>query len=316
MGEKEKKRNIAPPLTKEERRKKIASTVLYWVVLNVGTLLLAAGVYFFKAPNNFATGGVSGLSIILAKFLEPLTNGFLGQPEIMMIINVLLLIIGFIFLGRGCTFKTAYCSIVYTFEMWLFKLIPVNLPLTATESLPQGQMFLEFVFAMLLTGAGSAIIFNCKASSGGTDIVALIIKKYTKIKVGNALLITDFLIAASTFFIFGVQTGLYSILGLFAKAFLVDGVIENIGKSKYVTIITARPELIAPFILNNMHRGYTSYKAMGGYSHQEKTVLISVMKRGEALKLKNKIHEVDGDAFVILTDTNEILGKGFRDPSA
>lgn len=283
-------------------KKNILKKVLYWVVLNAGTLLLAAGVYFFKAPNNFATGGVSGISIILNKFIP-----VLGQTEIMMIINVLLLIIGFIFLGRGCTFKTVYCSLVYSLEMQAMKYIPVKLPLT-------DQTFLEFVYAMLLTGVGSAIIFNCKASSGGTDIVALIIKKYTNLKdVGKALLVTDFLIASSTFFIFGVQTGLYSILGLFAKAFLVDGVIENIGKSKYVTIITARPELITPFILEGIHRGYTSYKAVGGYTGEEKTVILTVCKRGEAVKLKMRIHALDKEAFVILTDTNEILGKGFRD---
>lgn len=286
------------------KRKVTKNDVLYWVVLNLGTLLLAAGVYFFKAPNNFATGGVSGLSIIIANFTKDVP--WLGQTEIMTIINVVLLIIGFIFLGRGCGFKTAYCSLVYTGEMQLMKLIPIQLPLT-------DEIFLEFVFAMLLTSAGSAIIFNCRASSGGTDIVALIIKKYTKMDVGTALLITDFLIAASTFFIFDIRTGLLSLLGLFAKAFLVDGVIENIGKSKYVTIITEKAEEITPFIIEAMHRGYTSFKATGGFTGAEKTVILTVCKRGEALKLKMRIHSVDPAAFVILTDTNEIIGKGFRD---
>ncbi len=286
------------------KRKVTKNEVLYWVVLNLGTLLLAAGVYFFKAPNNFATGGVSGLSIILANFTKGVP--WLGQTEIMTIINVVLLIIGFIFLGRGCGFKTAYCSLVYTGEMQLMKLIPIQLPLT-------DEIFLEFVFAMLLTSAGSAIIFNCRASSGGTDIVALIIKKYTKMDVGTALLVTDFLIAASTFFIFDIRTGLLSLLGLFTKAFLVDGVIENIGKSKYVTIITEKAEEITPFIIEAMHRGYTSFKATGGFTGAEKTVILTVCKRGEALKLKMRIHSVDPAAFVILTDTNEIVGKGFRD---
>lgn len=282
------------------------SAVTYWLALNLGTLLLAAGIYFFKAPNNFATGGVSGISIILSKFITPHVS-WLGQTEIMTIINVLLLIIGFIFLGKGCTFKTVYCSLVYTAEMELMRLIPLDLPLT-------DEVFLEFVFAMLLTAAGSAIIFNCNASSGGTDIIALIIKKYTNLKdVGQALLVTDFLIASSTFFIFGIQTGLYSILGLFAKAFLVDSVIESIGKNKYVQIITAKPELITPFILEGIHRGYTSVKAEGGYTGEDKTLIITVCRRGEALKLKMRIHSVDPEAFVILTDTNEIVGKGFRD---
>lgn len=292
----------------EKKHKIKLSDVIYWVVLNIGTLILAAGVYLFKAPNNFATGGVSGLSIILAKFTVGIP--WLGQTEIMTAINVLLLIIGFIFLGRGCGFKTAYCSLVYSGEMQLMKLIyPIEAGHTIT-----GDVFLEFVYAMLLTAAGSAIIFNCRASSGGTDIIALIIKKYTKIKnVGTALLITDFLIAASTFFIFGVKTGLFSMLGLFSKAFLVDGVIENIGKNKFVTIITTKPELITPFILEGIHRGYTSYKATGGYTGEEKTIIITVCKRGEALKLKMRIHAADASAFVILTDTNEIVGKGFRD---
>ncbi len=282
------------------------SSVLYWVVLNLGTLLLAAGIYFFKNPNNFATGGVSGIAIILSKFTTKYV-AWLDAAFLIQVLNVILLVIGFIFLGKGCTFKTTYCSLVYTAEMQLFKLIPLELPLT-------DSIFLEFVFAMLLSAAGSAIIFNCRASSGGTDIIALIIKKYTRIKdVGTALLITDFLIAASTFFIFDIQTGLFSLLGLFTKAFVVDSVIESIGKSKYVQIITTKPELIAPFILEGLHRGYTSVKAEGGYTGEERTLIITVCKRGEALKLKTRIHAADPEAFVILTDTNGIVGKGFRD---
>lgn len=297
-----------------EKQRKILDSALYWVILNLGTLVLAAGVYLFKSPNNFATGGVSGISIILAKYVTPKVK-WLGQTEIMLIINALLLVIGFIFLGKGCTFKTAYCSIVYSLEMQLLKLIiPLDaLPLTATDALPAGQTFLEFIYAMFLTALGSAVLFNCKASSGGTDIIALIVKKYTRVNVGKALIMTDLLIASSTFFIFGIQTGLYSILGLFMKAFLVDGVIESIGRSKYVTIITSKPEVILPFITEGLHRGCTRYKAYGGYTGEEKTVLITVCKRGEALKLKLKVKTADTEAFVILTNANEILGKGFRE---
>ena len=299
---------------KAEKRQKILKQVRYWAILNFGTILTAIGVALFKAPNNFATGGVSGLSIILSKFITPLspfTEKFVTQTVIMWIINVILLIIGFIFLGKGCSFKTAYCTMAYTLESialeYILKAVKVSLPLT-------NHVFLEFVFAMLLTGAGAAILFNCKASSGGTDIIALIIKKYTNIKnIGVALFITDILIAASAFFIFGVQTGLYSVLGLFAKSFLVDGVIENISTNKFVTIITSKPEDIMHFILDGIHRGYTSYKATGGYTGEEKTIIITVCNRREALKLKIKIHFASTEAFVILTDTHDILGKGFRD---
>ncbi len=302
--------------TGSEKSQKAAKTALYWLVLNLGMLLLAAGVYFFKAPNNFATGGVSGISIIISKYVTPLVP-WLSQTIIMNAINVLLLIVGFIFLGKGCTFKTVYCCLVYNLEMFLMGLIipTESLPLTATATLPEGQKFLEFMLAMLLTGAGSAIIFNCGASSGGTDIIALILKKYTKINVGVSLLIVDLIVASASIFTIGdVAISLYSypVLGLFIKAFLVDSVIESIGKSKYVTIITSHPELISPFILNTIHRGFTLFEAEGGFTHEKKTVMITVLKRGEALKLKMKIHDVDREAFVILTDAKEILGKGFR----
>lgn len=282
-------------------KKSWLQSVEYWVLLNIGTLCVAAGVYFFKAPNHFATGGVSGISIILAPYIK-----FLKQSDIVMIINVALILVGFIFLGKNVIFKTLYCSLVYSAENMLFEyLIPLDGPLT-------NQPFMELVYAMLLTGIGSAIIFNCKASSGGTDIIALILKKYTKLDTGKALLVTDFAIACCAF-LFGIQAGLYSLLGLFAKAFIVDGVIENIGKTKYITIITASPELVSDYILNVMKRDFTSYKATGGYTGNEKTVMITVCKRSEALRLKLKVKEVDKTAFVIITDANEILGKGFRE---
>ena len=283
-------------------KKKIFEQVKYWTLLNAGALALAAGVYFFKSPNHFATGGVSGLSIILQPYI-PLT-----QSQILMIINALMLVLGFIFLGRGCTFKTIYCSVVYSIENYLFELlVPLAGPLT-------NQTFLELVFAILLTGVGSAIMFNCGASSGGTDIVALILKKYTRLHVGRALLITDALIAASTFFIFDVEAGLFSMLGLFAKAFVIDGVIEDIGKSKYVTVITNEVEKIGGYIIDTMHRDYTTYTATGGYTGNEKNVLIVVCSRPEAVRLRAKAKQLDPASFIIVSDATEILGKGFRDP--
>lgn len=294
-------------------RSKVKSNVWYWTKINIGTLALAAGVYFFKAPNGFATGGVSGISIVLAPLIP-----FLTQAQILMIINGLMLLLGFIFLGKGCTLKTIYCSVVYSLENYLLEIIFGEMEQPLTD-----QPFLELVYAILLTGGASAILFNCGASSGGTDIVALILKKFTHINVGRALLVTDFIIASLSFFKFDipagiveftVKTGLYSMLGLFAKAFLIDGVIEDISKSKYVTVITATPQAIATYILNVMKRDYTEFDAQGGYTGNPKKVLIMMCNRAEARKLKLKVKELDPASFVIITDANEILGKGFRTP--
>lgn len=311
-----------PPAKEKRKRQKptkkqVIHEVVTWLLMTVGTVLVAAGVYFFKAPNHFATGGVSGIAIVVEKFIP------LNQSTIVMIINVALLILGLIFLGRGCTVRTLYCSLMYSAENMLLEfLLPIEkIPGAVGTELANGsvqytltnQPLMELVYAMLLTGIGSAILFNCRASSGGTDIVALILKKFTKLNTGKALLLTDSLIAFSTFFIFGAQAGLFSVLGLFSKAFIIDGVIENIGKSKYITIITTKPEAIGEYILKTMKRDFTSYKATGGYTGAEKTVMITVCKRGEALKLKAMAKKLDPVSFIIITDANEILGKGFRE---
>ena len=312
MKEKKQKaeKAVKPKLTKEERRKKIRDGVLYWTVLNIGVLLLAVGVQLFKNPNNFATGGVSGVAIIIAKFTK---GTFFTQPVITYIINGILILIGFIFLGKGCTFKTAYCSLMYPLEMFAFEKIfdAVGFTLDSEHTLTNDK-FMEFVYAMLLTSLAAAILFYCRASSGGTDIIALIVKKFTKTNIGVALFVSDFLIAASTFVVFkDVTTGLYSILGLLFKSVLVDYITDGMGRTKFMTIITSHPEILSEFILDGMHRGVTTYKAVGGYTGGEKTVIITVCKRREAIKLKMQIHRADPTAFVIVTNSNEIIGKGF-----
>ncbi|MDE7380196.1 MAG: YitT family protein [Clostridia bacterium] len=235
---KEKKKFTKP--TKQQ----VLRTVIEWLLMTVGTVLVAGGVYFFKAPNHFATGGVSGISIILAKFVP------LNQSTLVMIINAALIVLGFIFLGKGCTIRTIYCSLMYSLENFLLEeFLPIEyITGDAAKLTLTGEPLMELVYAMLLTGIGSAIMFNCRASSGGTDIIALILKKFTKINTGKALLLTDAAIAFSTFFIFGAEAGLFSILGLFSKAFIIDGVIENIGKTKYITIITTMPDEIGKYI--------------------------------------------------------------------
>lgn len=280
-----------------------------WILMNLGVLLMAIGIYFFKAPNGFATGGVSGVAIILANVFP-----FLTQSVYMMIINVLLLIVGILVLGKECGILTIYCSLMLSLENWLFEiLVPLSAPLTSYP-------LLELVYAVLLTGVGSAIIFKCRASSGGTDIVALVLKKYTSMNVGTALLCTDFLIAAMTFVRFGEQgisidpqTGLFSLLGLFAKVFVVDDIIDSINLCKSFMIITVKPVEVNDYILKEIKRGVTVVSAHGAYTGEDKTVLMTVCRRSEAIKLRKKVYEIDPGAFMIITKTSEIMGKGFRD---
>jgi len=322
----------------------------YFLTLNAGVLLLAIGIYFFKSPNGFAMGGVSGISIILAKVL-----GFLPitQSMYMLAINIILLIVGVLILGKKCGTLTFYCSLMMSSVNFLLEeFLPIRIIpgavvringvldgthhhnarvaasevmdyLTGAAEIPAdvtisaatltGQPMLELVFAVLLTGIGSAILFRCNASSGGTDIVALILKKFTSMNVGTALLITDFLTASSTIFIFGVEVGLFSLLGLFAKVFVVDDILDSMNMCKSFTIITTKPRQIEDYITKEMKRGATVYHAEGAFSHKDKTVILTVCRRSEALRLRKKVKEIDEQSFMVITKTSEIMGKGFRD---
>lgn len=286
--------------------KKRAEWLLRFLIINFGIILMAAGIYFFKAPNGFATGGVSGIAIILARIPFSVKLG-ITQATYMLAINVILLILGVILLGKKCGFMTIYCSVMLSLEnMLLEHLVPLDAPLT-------GSPLLELVYAVLLTGIGSALLFKYQASSGGTDIVALILKKYSSLNVSQALLVTDFLIAASTFIVYdSAEVGLYSLLGLFAKVFVIDDVLDSINLCKAFTIITTKSEEIDKFILTELHHGATTYRAEGAFTGEEKQVIITVCKRGEALKLRRRVKEIDPHAFIIITKTSEIMGKGFR----
>ena len=283
-------------------KKSAKEKLIQHLFLNFGILLMAVGIYFFKATNNFATGGVSGISVIMAKILP-----FLSQATYMLIINVALLIVGLIVLGRSCGLLTIYSSIMLSIETWLFEyFIPLDSPLTAFP-------LLELVYAVLLTGIGSAIVFKCNSSTGGTDIVALILKKYTSLNVGQALLLSDFVIAASTFLIYDVKTGLFSLLGLFAKVFVVDDILDSINMCKAFTIITTKPDEIDDYIMKDLKHGATTYGASGAYTGEGRTVILTVCRRGEAIRLRKKVKEIDPHSFIIITKTSEIMGKGFRD---
>ena len=273
-----------------------------FIIMTLGCILLATGVYFFKIPNGFATGGVTGIGTILAKFTSP---GITAGAWIW-ILNIALLVLGFLVLGKETGFLTVYCSMLYSAITYVLEFIlPVTSPLS-------NQPLMELVYAMLLTAIGSAMIFNTNASSGGTDIIALILKKYTSIDVGKALLVTDFIVAASAFVVFDIQTGLFSLLGLFAKAFIVDGVIESLNSCKYFVVITSKKDEIADYIINNMHHGVTVDSVIGYYTGDEKTMIHTVCKRIEAVKLSSKIKEIDPHSFIIITTSSEIIGRGFR----
>ncbi len=278
----------------------VLSKVKEYSYLTIGSALVAAGVYFFKFPNKFSTGGVSGLSIIFGSMSSLLTPG-----TFMLIINVLFILLGFLLLGRSFGFKTVYCSILYSTLIKLFEIyLPMNKPLT-------NEPLLELMFSVLLPGVGSAILFNNAASTGGTEIAAMIMKRYTSLDIGKALLCTDFLIAFSTVFVFDIKTCMYSVLGLLSKSVIVDSVIDSINRKKSLMIITENPEPICAYINEKLHRGATIWKGYGAFTHSEKYLILTALNATQAQRLRTYIKENDSEAFISITNTSEVFGKGF-----
>lgn len=285
----------------EAQKKTPEQLIKEWLLLILGTTLTSVGIYFFKFPNHFSTGGVSGIAVILGHYFPDSTPG-----DFMMIINVALLIVGFAVFGKGFGLKTCFVSMLMSGLTWLGeRLIPMSQPMTS-------EPLMELIFAVGFPAVGSAILFNLDASSGGTDIVAMILKKYTSLNIGNALMVSDCVITVMACVAFGMETGLYSILGLLMKSLLVDMVLENIKVHKYFHIITTHPQEIEAYITRTLHRGATELHGEGAYTHEGRTVLMTVMNRREAILLRRYVRQVDPHAFVLIMNTGEIIGKGFR----
>ena len=284
-----------------ERAKPRMQTIREWLLITLGIVCLTVGVYFFKFPNNFSTGGVSGLAVILAHYIPEMTPG-----TFVTVINVALLLLGFAVFGRSFGVRTTYASLLFSGLTWLLeRVIPMQGPMTT-------QPLMELIFAVALPAVGSAILFNLDASSGGTDIVAMVLKKYTRLNIGRALMCSDCIITVMACVAFGMETGLFSILGLLMKSLMVDMVLENINTHKCFHIITANPEKIQDFIVEHLHRGATALQGEGVFTHEGRTVLLTVVNRHEAILLRKYIKAVDPTCFLLITNTGEIIGKGFR----
>lgn len=291
------KEKLRQHLTKEN----ILSDLRFFLFLNAGLFLTALGIELFKTPNNFAFGGTSGLSIILAT-LFPRWN----VSAFMWVVNLALVVLGFALLGRKSMGWTVYSSFALSFYVslceWLF---PLTAPMT-------DDTFLEFCFAVLLPALGSAIVFNVGASTGGTDILAMILQKYTSLEIGRALLVSDLGIVLVGALLYGARTGMYCILGMVLKCTVVDSAIESLNLRKVCTIITRYPDHVEKYIIETLHRSATEQPAYGAYTHQKERMLVTVLTRAEATRLRIYLRKIDPKAFITIVNSSEIIGKGFR----
>ena len=269
-------------------------------LLTISTLIMAVGIYFFKFANNFTFGGITGIAVLVAKFLP------ISASDFSFVVNILLLIIGWIVLGKSFAEKTAYSTILLSISLSLLERIyPMSHPLT-------NEPLLELIFAILLPALGSAILFNIGASSGGTDVIAMILKKYTSVDIGKGLMISDLIFTLAGFLVFNIKTGLYSLFGLIMRSALIDNFIESFNRSKYFHVVTSNATCICDFIQNDLQRGATIVNATGAFTGDDKYIILTVLSPSQAVKLRNFIKEQDPKAFLLVSNTSEIIGKGFH----
>lgn len=269
-------------------------------IITISITIMAIGVYFFKFPNNFTFGGVTGAAVVFANLL-PVSASMFST-----IANMILLVIGFIFLGKNFAIKTTYATVLLSVELLAFeKLNPLTHPLS-------NEPMLELIFAIALPAISSALLFYEGASSGGTDVIAMIVKKYTNVEdIGMALFLTDLVMIIIACFVFDIKTALYSFVGLVVKSFMIDAIIENIMLRKSIMLICNDKDVICDFIINELGKSATYVDAKGAYTGERNYIVFSTLTKKQAVELRRFIHENKLHAFMSVMSTSEVFGKGF-----
>ncbi len=269
-------------------------------IITISTIIMAIGVYFFKFPNNFCFGGVTGAAVVFAKILPISASSF------SFVVNMALLVVGFAFLGKSFALRTTYATILLSGLLVVFEhAFPLKQPLS-------NEPMLELIFAIALPAIASALLFYEGSSSGGTDVIAMIVKKYAHVDdIGIALFVTDLIMIIIACFVFDIKTALYSFVGLTVKSFLIDAIIENIMLRKSIMITCDDKDAICHFITGELQKGATIVEATGAYTNEKRYLIFTTLTRKQAAVLRSFIHQNKLHAFISMSSTSEVFGKGF-----
>ena len=276
--------------------------VYEYALISFATFVIAAAVYFFLIPSKVVIGSISGLAIVIAELVP------LSISMITMILNVILLVIGFSLLGKEFGMKTVYTSLLMPIFIAVFEqFIPLNGSLT-------GSSIYDIAADILLVAFGQAILFNVNASSGGIDILAKILNKYCHIEIGKAVSAAGIVTAMTSILVYDIGTLIISILGTLANGQAVDYFTSGLNRKKKISIISDNYEKIEDYILHTMHRGVTRYQVIGSYNKETKVELVTIMDTNEYKKLLVFLHQYPEKVFVTVSNVSEILGEWNSSP--
>ena len=269
-----------------------------FALITIGIFLVAISVVYFFEPNNIAAGGITGLAIVINHYIP-----FISIGPLVLMMDAILFIVALIVLGAKFGAKTIYSSFLLSTSMWIMQtFIPINIT---------NDLILATIFGTLISAVGMAIVFNANASTGGTDIIAKILNKFFHIEIGKSLLIVDFLVTLLGAVTFGINIGLYGLLAVIINGVVIDNIIAGFKTKSEITIISEKNKEISKFILDDLERGCTFIKGIGGFTGKDTSILYTVLDRNEFIKLKNKIKEIDKNAFITVGEVHEVMGEGF-----
>ena len=263
-------------------------------ILTAAVAIIAAAVFFFLVPSHTSVSSISGLGIVLSNFIP------LPLSAITMILNVVLLIIGFLTCGKEFGAKTVYTSILLPLFIGLFELVFPNF-----SSMTDSQE-LDVLCYILVVSIGLSILFNRNASSGGLDIVAKILNKYLHVELGRAMSLAGMCVALSAAFVYDKKTVVLSVLGTYFNGIVLDNFIFDHNKKRRVCIITEKEEELRKFIINDLHSGATIYEAIGAYNFEKHNEIITIVDKSEYQKLMSFINREDPKAFITVYNVSNM----------
>lgn len=276
---------------------KLRESIWDFLVITFATILIAAAVFFFMMPSKVSVGSIAAFAMVLANFIP------LSVSALTMMMNVVLLILGFLLIGKEFGIKTVYTAILLPMAIGFFEVVFPN-----NQSLLNDQM-LDVLCYCVLVAIGQSILFGRNASSGGLDIVAKFMNKYLHMELGKAVAIAGMAVALSSALCYDIKTVILSVLGTYFNGIILDHFIFGATLKRRVCIISQKEEEITEFILHELHSGATKYQAYGAYSENQHTEIITIVDKNEYLKLMNYITKADPDAFVTVYSASEVRYK-------
>lgn len=270
--------------------------IMQYLQLIIGCVITAVGFNVFLKPNQIASGGMVGISLIVKELfnIEPAITQWGG--------NIALFLVGLFLLGKKYILRTALGSLILP----LFIFFARNLNAVTLNPL------LGSIYGGLLAGIGLGLVFKSDGSTGGTSILASIVNKYAGISLGNSQGLIDASVIIAAAFVFDGEKALYAIISLFITSKAIDLIQLGFSGSKVAFIVSNESEIIKEYVLKNLDRGVTKLSGFGGYTEEERTILMVVMDKSEINRFKDLVKSIDPKAFIIISDTHEVLGQGFN----